>query len=266
MGCKHYLSIGEVAEKTGVNTVTLRAWQRRYGLLKPKRTEKGHRLFSDDDVENILRIVQWLERGISIGKVKPLLLAEAELSLPASPPTEVEGLLSAIKSGNHVHLDSLLNETMKNYPLGVFRTKIVAPIERYLNGSALLGLEAALWRNTLVQRCHAISATLTPKRDRLAVIVSVERADHLVWLTHLELKQRGWQCIVLDELDSFRNLSHLSPQWVLVKGQHKLSQAVLSTLLPLSCHVELCGVLSDIHADFVTNAEVPHPDSTPVRI
>ncbi len=34
-----YYSIGEVAERCGINPVTLRAWQRRYGLLKPQRSE-----------------------------------------------------------------------------------------------------------------------------------------------------------------------------------------------------------------------------------
>ncbi|MBF4212988.1 MerR family DNA-binding transcriptional regulator, partial [Pseudomonas donghuensis] len=35
--------IREVARLTGVNPVTLRAWERRYGLIQPTRTESGHR-------------------------------------------------------------------------------------------------------------------------------------------------------------------------------------------------------------------------------
>ncbi|OOE97942.1 hypothetical protein BZG79_15885, partial [Salinivibrio sp. MA427] len=47
MACEgsHTLTISQVAEQTGVNPVTLRAWQRRYGLLSPARTAKGHRLY-----------------------------------------------------------------------------------------------------------------------------------------------------------------------------------------------------------------------------
>lgn len=33
-------AIGEVSEITGVNSVTLRAWQRRYGLIVPQRTQR----------------------------------------------------------------------------------------------------------------------------------------------------------------------------------------------------------------------------------
>jgi uncharacterized protein YjcR len=36
-----FYSIGDVAERCGINPVTLRAWQRRYGLLKPQRSEGG---------------------------------------------------------------------------------------------------------------------------------------------------------------------------------------------------------------------------------
>jgi len=46
-------TIGEVALLCDINPVTLRAWQRRYGLLKPQRTDGGHRLFNDADIDLI---------------------------------------------------------------------------------------------------------------------------------------------------------------------------------------------------------------------
>ena len=38
------LPIRTVSILTGVHSVTLRAWERRYGLITPQRTPKGHRL------------------------------------------------------------------------------------------------------------------------------------------------------------------------------------------------------------------------------
>lgn len=73
MGSETLLPIGEVARITGVIPVTLRAWQRRHGLIKPQRTEKGHRLYSEADIDLIREILYWLEQGVSIGKVKGLL-------------------------------------------------------------------------------------------------------------------------------------------------------------------------------------------------
>ncbi|MEF1221038.1 MerR family transcriptional regulator, partial [Photobacterium damselae] len=58
-------AIGEVSEITGVNSVTLRAWQRRYGLIVPQRTPKGHRLYTHDDIVKIRQIVSWLKKGVS---------------------------------------------------------------------------------------------------------------------------------------------------------------------------------------------------------
>ncbi len=55
-------SIGEFARLCGINPTTLRARQRRYGLLKPRRTEGGHRLYSDDDVQQALKILDWIQR------------------------------------------------------------------------------------------------------------------------------------------------------------------------------------------------------------
>ncbi len=56
--------IGEVASQTGVNPVTLRAWERRYGLIKPLRTAKGHRMYTLEHIDKIHKVLDWLERGV----------------------------------------------------------------------------------------------------------------------------------------------------------------------------------------------------------
>jgi DNA-binding transcriptional MerR regulator len=50
-----------------------RAWQRRYGLLKPQRSEGGHRQFDEEDIQRIEEIKRWIESGVPVGKVKALL-------------------------------------------------------------------------------------------------------------------------------------------------------------------------------------------------
>ncbi len=72
------LPIREVVRLSGVNPVTLRAWERRYGLIQPVRTEGGHRLYSLADVERIRTIITWTERGVAVSKVASLLAAEAQ--------------------------------------------------------------------------------------------------------------------------------------------------------------------------------------------
>ncbi len=94
-----WYAIREVSEITGVKPVTLRAWQRRYNLVQPERTEKGHRLYSEDNIEMIREIQGWLAKGIAIGKVKDLLVnpdAEGALAAESRELDEVERMLTAL--------------------------------------------------------------------------------------------------------------------------------------------------------------------------
>lgn len=68
-----YLPIRTVSSMTGVNSVTLRAWERRYGLIQPHRTDTGHRLYSSEDLKLINKILELTDQGIAIGQVKNFL-------------------------------------------------------------------------------------------------------------------------------------------------------------------------------------------------
>lgn len=62
-----YWTIGEVAEQLGVNTSLLRYWEKEFGTLRPKRTGKGDRLYTKDDIAKIRDIQVLLkERGFTI--------------------------------------------------------------------------------------------------------------------------------------------------------------------------------------------------------
>ncbi|MBG7609266.1 MAG: cobalamin-dependent protein [Anaerolineae bacterium] len=57
-----------VLQETGIKADTLRAWERRYHLPQPQRTEGGHRLFSDYDIETIKWLITRQEEGLSISR------------------------------------------------------------------------------------------------------------------------------------------------------------------------------------------------------
>ena len=61
--------IRHVCAETGINPVTLRAWERRYGLIRPLRTPKGHRLYSSEDIAHIRRILVLLDEGVAVSQV-----------------------------------------------------------------------------------------------------------------------------------------------------------------------------------------------------
>lgn len=62
-GSQAVLPIGEVARRSGVAESTLRAWERRYGLLEPERTAGGHRRYRLDDVALIRTVAELVGSG-----------------------------------------------------------------------------------------------------------------------------------------------------------------------------------------------------------
>ncbi len=61
-----------VVRETGLKPDTLRAWERRYGLPEPGRTEGGHRLFSRRDIETLKWLSARQEEGLSISRAVDL--------------------------------------------------------------------------------------------------------------------------------------------------------------------------------------------------
>lgn len=113
-----WLPIREVARLTGVNAVTLRAWERRYGLIVPQRTPKGHRLFSSDHVQRIQTILTWLNRGVAVSQVKQLLDTPQAFSQPVENDWQRlrQTLLMAVTKLTERPLDDTINQAMALYP------------------------------------------------------------------------------------------------------------------------------------------------------
>lgn len=125
-----WLPIREVTRQTGVNAVTLRAWERRYGLIVPQRTAKGHRLFSGEHVQRILKILTWLDRGVAVSQVKHLLEAEPTLSEPARNDWHLQrqGLVQAISQLAERQVDETFNQAMALYPPRTLCEHLLLPL------------------------------------------------------------------------------------------------------------------------------------------
>ena len=57
-----------VTKEVGLSPATLRAWERRYGLVKPQRSPGGHRLYSRQDIEVLKWLVERQNEGLSISR------------------------------------------------------------------------------------------------------------------------------------------------------------------------------------------------------
>jgi MerR family transcriptional regulator, light-induced transcriptional regulator len=80
-------SIKQVSELLDIPAVTIRAWENRYNVVTPTRTEGGHRLYSEKDVETLKWIkTQVHEKNMKISDAVRLLQEAAPA--PAAPPSE----------------------------------------------------------------------------------------------------------------------------------------------------------------------------------
>lgn len=125
-----WVPIREVARLTGVNPVTLRAWERRYGLIMPRRTPKGHRLYDDGHVQRIQSIVSWLNRGVAVSQVKQLLDERQSASLSQyNPWSGLHGeMLLAIGQLAEHRLDDSFNRALAIYPPRTLCEHLLLPL------------------------------------------------------------------------------------------------------------------------------------------
>lgn len=127
-----YYSIGEVAERCGINPVTLRAWQRRYGLLKPQRSEGGHRQFDDEDILRIEEIKRLMKTGVSVGKVKAL-LENTEVMTQGNWASFQEEMLTVLRYASPAKLRAKIGEFRRDHAMDVLIDNIITPVRQRMN-------------------------------------------------------------------------------------------------------------------------------------
>ena len=65
-------SIKDIEKMSGIKAHTIRMWERRFGLVIPKRTDTNIRYYSDEDLRNILNISILNQNGLKISKIAKL--------------------------------------------------------------------------------------------------------------------------------------------------------------------------------------------------
>jgi DNA-binding transcriptional MerR regulator len=73
------LRIGELSRRVGVSPETLRAWERRYSLTSPRRTEGGYRVYSSDDEARVRAMSRMREEGMAAADAARLAREDPQL-------------------------------------------------------------------------------------------------------------------------------------------------------------------------------------------
>ncbi|MBT8047612.1 MAG: MerR family transcriptional regulator [Xanthomonadales bacterium] len=125
-------TIGTVSKLTGVGAITLRAWERRYGLIKPVRKESGHRLYTRQHIDQINRITSLTQQGIRISQISPEML-ESESPLDQGGESDawneyLNSMMAAIISFDEQRLEEVYNNALSLYPIGMVTRKLLTPL------------------------------------------------------------------------------------------------------------------------------------------
>ena len=132
------LRIGELSRRTGVRTDTLRAWERRYGLLRPERSDGGFRLYGPEDEQRVIRMKTLIDSGVSAAEAARLALESSAPGVAAATggaavwalDVQAERLRLALERFEEAEANTLLDEALAGLTVETVADHIVLPAMR----------------------------------------------------------------------------------------------------------------------------------------
>ena len=202
--------IRTVSDLTEVNAITLRAWERRYGLFEPVRKASGHRLYTQEHIDLITRVVGLLDRGMRIGQVKAQLEAEnsaimtSDQVVNATWKRYIDRMMAAVIQFNEDGLEDVYGEALALYPIDKVTENLLTPLlaelgRRWEKGEGSIAEEhffGFYLRNKLGARFHhRIKARNGPKL--LLSCLPGDRHETGLLLFALTANASGYRTILL---------------------------------------------------------------------
>ena len=215
MSTQDYFPIRELEAQTGVKSSTIRAWERRYGLIKPERTPKGHRLYSQEHIDVIERITELLGDGHSFKSIKRALQDGAKLSLEQDKQDDIWSnsiakIRLAISEFSFNRVDNIYNDLTSVYPLDMVSEKLIEPlIDLYHVGeTGTLDSESAFfnkWLQTRLSSRFYHDNTRSKQAKKVIFASSFHYETTLMLMSNMIIPQ-GYQSLFFGGLMDFNDL------------------------------------------------------------
>ncbi len=201
--------IGVVTERTGLSAHVLRAWERRYDVVRPHRGETGRRLYSDADVERLALLHIATRSGRSVASVVALrtdqlraLVAEdaSRASIrPTAPGLYREQAMPAVRALEPDRLGSLLRRALLSLGTFPFLEEVLSPLmeeignewreerltvaQEHAATAAVAQLLGSLIRELEVPEAASRVVMATPRGERHAIgaMMAAAAASHDGW-------------------------------------------------------------------------------------
>ncbi|MCC5947725.1 MAG: MerR family transcriptional regulator [Nitriliruptoraceae bacterium] len=233
------LRIGEVSRRTGVAVPTLRAWERRYGLLDPARTDGGHRLYSEDDISHVRAMQRLLDEGWSAAAAAREVLREpASVTQLRAVPTAgdaasdlIDRLEGAIDNFDAPSADVVVDDLLARLDIPSALDQVILPVLRRVGEG---------WQDDprIIAREHFATNTLRPRLQRLlrtgarsasrAILAAApEGEDHDLGLLAgaVVAADAGWRVHYLGARmptsAMLRSAAELAPEAILIGAMHR---------------------------------------------
>jgi DNA-binding transcriptional MerR regulator len=225
------LRIGELSRRSGVSPELLRAWERRYGLLRPVRSEGGLRLYSEDDVERVRAMRRHLGAGLAAAEAAALAARNAEAGATGTQRRfehDADALARALESFDEPGAQTAIDRLLAQATLDTLLRDVVVPYlhdlgERWERGEASVAQEhfaSNVLRGRLLGLARGWGRGIGP----LALLACLPGEQHDLGLLAfgLALRARGWRIAYLGPdtpLDTLEQAaSSLQPDLVVVNA------------------------------------------------
>jgi MerR family transcriptional regulator, light-induced transcriptional regulator len=201
------LRIGELSKRVGVSPELLRAWERRYGLLRPARSGGGLRLYSPADVERVMLMQQHLADGMAAAEAAALAVRDAvdeEATRATLAPAAIrEELAEALEAFDEPRAQATLDRLLALATVETILSEVIVPYlqelgERWARGEVSVAQEhfaSSLLRGRLLGLARGWGLGLGP----VAVLACLPGEQHDLGLIAfgLALRSRGWRIVYL---------------------------------------------------------------------
>jgi DNA-binding transcriptional MerR regulator/methylmalonyl-CoA mutase cobalamin-binding subunit len=196
--------IGELSRRLGVGPDRLRAWERRYGLLRPVRTPGGFRLYSREDEQRVRDMQDQLARGLSAAQAAEVVLAVHRSPAPSAPLDDLRTrLATALAEFDGAGANAVLDRLFAVHGPDVAMRDVIYPYLREL-GEAWERAEMDVGQehfasNLLERRLLGLVPAWDDGRGPRALLACAPGEQHSLGLTGfgISLRNRGWRVTYL---------------------------------------------------------------------
>lgn len=126
-------SIKELENLSGIKAHTIRIWEKRYGVIEPRRTDTNIRYYSDDDLKRLLNISILNRNGMRISEISRLSdtdISEKVMNVSSesgSADSQIEGMIIAMVDLDELTFDRILSRFIMHEGFEKAVTKIIFP-------------------------------------------------------------------------------------------------------------------------------------------